>query len=214
MVRKARKPLAQEEGGETRELILRVAQQLFMKYGYRSVTTRQLAEACGLTQPALYHHFADKQELYLAMVQEEITKIRVTLERLARRSEDVPAVLKQVAIFLLNRVQYDLGLMLHDVRYELSPDARRVLDEQFHQGFLLPIAQIFATGIRQGYLLDEAHGGISPISFASLFLTLLSRFTTPLREETDLTTHQARQTSAAELVVRLFFSELGNPDKR
>jgi AcrR family transcriptional regulator len=214
MARKARGPLTQEEGGETREIILRVAQQLFMTYGYRSVTTRQLAEACGLTQPALYHHFADKQELYLAMVQEEIAKIRGTLERLARRSEDVPAVLKQVAIFLLNRVQYDLDLMLHDVRYELSPDARQVLDEQFHQGFLLPIAQIFATAVRQGYLLDEAHGGVSPISFASLFMTLLSRFTIPPQEESDLATRQARQTSAAELVVRLLFFGLGNPDKR
>jgi AcrR family transcriptional regulator len=72
MARTTRKHVPQENVEETRNAILRVAQHLFMTYGYRAVTTRQLAEACGLTQPAFYHHFADKRALYLAVVTEEV----------------------------------------------------------------------------------------------------------------------------------------------
>jgi AcrR family transcriptional regulator len=43
---------------ETRCLILQAAHRPFMEQGYRAVSTRQIAAACGITQPALYRHFA------------------------------------------------------------------------------------------------------------------------------------------------------------
>src|SRR5690348_8619456 len=112
MVRENQQPQKHGEAEETRQTILRVAQQLFMQYGYRAVTTRQLADACGLTQPALYHYFPDKQALYLAVVTEEIALVKAALERIVQRSDVAPELLKQVAIFLLSRIQYDLGIML------------------------------------------------------------------------------------------------------
>jgi len=167
MAEKKRQPLPREETEETRQTILRVAHELFMTYGYRSVTTRQLAEACGLTQPALYHYFADKEELYLAVVTEEIGKIKVAVERILRRSVQAAERLKLVANFLLSRLHSDLSLMLHDVRYEVSLAAREQLDEQFHQGFLVPIVTIFEEGIRQGELRAAEQGGLAPLPAAT-----------------------------------------------
>src|SRR5579883_1434541 len=116
MVSKQRKQHAQEEAEETRRTILRVAQQLFMEYGYRAISTRQIADACGLTQPALYHHFTDKQQLYTAMASEELAKIGAALERIARRGENAEERLVQVARYLLSTTHHDLGQMLHDIR--------------------------------------------------------------------------------------------------
>ena len=39
-----------------------------MAHGYRAVSTRQVAEAVGLTQPALYHHFATQADLYQGLL--------------------------------------------------------------------------------------------------------------------------------------------------
>src|SRR5579884_1347641 len=111
---------SREDAEETLRTILRTAQQLFMEYGYRAVTTRQIASACGLTQPALYHYFRDKQELYLAMMHEEVAKMRAALERMARRGESVAERLQRIVVYLLNSGQHDLDIMLHDIRHELS----------------------------------------------------------------------------------------------
>ncbi len=43
-----------DDAAETQGTILRTAEQLFMTYGYGAVSTRHMAGACGLAQPALY----------------------------------------------------------------------------------------------------------------------------------------------------------------
>jgi len=213
MARTTRKQVPQENVEETRNAILRVAQHLFMTYGWRVVTARQLAEACGLTQPAFYHHFADKQALYLAVVTEEFAKMKAALERIVRRSDEVPERLRNVASYLLSRIQYDFGLMLHDVRYELSPEVRALLDAQFRGGVIAPIAALFEEGIRQGYLLDAEHGGIAPTLATSLFMNIISRFAAKAQEDVSAHTRQSQQAASADLVVRLLFYGIANPEK-
>ncbi|MFC4117650.1 TetR/AcrR family transcriptional regulator [Nonomuraea zeae] len=57
------------EDGE-REQILRVATRLFAALGYDSTSTQQIAEAAGLDVATVSAHFADKRELYLAVMAE------------------------------------------------------------------------------------------------------------------------------------------------
>ncbi|QBD77359.1 TetR/AcrR family transcriptional regulator [Ktedonosporobacter rubrisoli] len=212
MAPRQQKHRAQGDAEETRQMIMRVAYELFMQYGYRAVTTRQLAEACGLTQPALYHHFAEKQDLYLAVVSEEIAKIKAALERIVRRSEEVETGLRHIASFLLSRSRYDLNLMLHDVRYELSSDARLVLDEQFREGFILPLATLFEQGIRQGRLRSSEEGGLAPIQSAYLFMTTLSAFTRQPQKQA-MQSESAAHGAVADLVVRLLLHGLAAPER-
>lgn len=213
MARKTQKHLSDENGEETRQAILRVAHELFMKYGYHAVTTRQLAEACGLTQPALYHHFADKQALYLAMVTEEIAQMKVALDRIARRSEDIAERLKHVATFLLSRNQHDLDLMLHDVRYELSPDARETLSSLFQNGVIAPIAAIFAEGQQGGILREPGQGGLAPFPAAYVFMNLLSRFATRSARESSSDERPTNQTISADLTVQILLYGLASDSK-
>ena len=164
-----------EDAEETLRTILRTAQQLFMEFGYRAVTTRQIASACGLTQPALYHYFHDKQELYVAIMHEEVAKMRAALERIARRGDSVSERLRHVAVYLLNNSQHDMDIMLHDIRHELSAEARATLADIFQTGIVAPIASIFATGSEEGVLRDRQHGGVDAITAAYLLLSMISR---------------------------------------
>src|SRR5579884_1027793 len=172
MVSKQRKQHAQEEAEETRRTILRVAQQLFMEYGYRAISTRQIADACGLTQPALYHHFKDKQELYVAMVLEELGKTRAALERITRRSETFEERLRHIAQYLLSNTQHDHTLMLHDIRHELSPEARTTLNKAFQESIIAPIASLFEEGQLSGALQISKHDGNATAAF--LFISMIS----------------------------------------
>ena len=49
----------------TARTILEKAIPLFARAGYAGVSMRDLARAVGMTQAALYHHYPDKQTLYL-----------------------------------------------------------------------------------------------------------------------------------------------------
>ena len=74
-----------ETGRESgRSEILAAARSLFMSRGYRAVSTRDIADAVGLTQPALYHHFGGKEALYVAVMEDELATISARLDRAAR----------------------------------------------------------------------------------------------------------------------------------
>ncbi len=54
----------------TRQEIQRHARALFASQGFAATSTAQIVAATGLTKGALYHHFADQQGLFRAVVEE------------------------------------------------------------------------------------------------------------------------------------------------
>jgi AcrR family transcriptional regulator len=54
---------------ERRSAIVQAAIRLFADKGFRGTTTRELAEAAGVTEPVLYQHFATKKDLYTAIIE-------------------------------------------------------------------------------------------------------------------------------------------------
>jgi len=55
-------------GEERREAIIQTAIELFSEHGFRGTTTRELAAACGVSEPTIYQHFATKRDLYTAII--------------------------------------------------------------------------------------------------------------------------------------------------
>ncbi|MFD8382255.1 TetR/AcrR family transcriptional regulator [Streptomyces sp. NPDC059679] len=50
-------PRTHKTTNSTRRRILTEAALLFRRHGYRGTSTRQIAEAVGIKQPSLFHHF-------------------------------------------------------------------------------------------------------------------------------------------------------------
>jgi AcrR family transcriptional regulator len=57
----------EERAEATRAQLLDVAAELFASRGYAAVGTEDVVRQAGLTRGALYHHFADKRELFAAV---------------------------------------------------------------------------------------------------------------------------------------------------
>jgi AcrR family transcriptional regulator len=55
------------QGGETRERILDVAQELFTRQGYDKTSLRDIAERLGITKAALYYYFERKEDILLEL---------------------------------------------------------------------------------------------------------------------------------------------------
>lgn len=61
---------------QTRRLeILDGARACFARYGYEGATVRRLEEATGLSRGSIFHHFGDKEGLFLALATEDTARI-------------------------------------------------------------------------------------------------------------------------------------------
>jgi AcrR family transcriptional regulator len=71
-----------ERREETRELVLAAAARVFAKRGLHATSLDSIAEAAGFSRGAVYYNFADKEELFLELLD----------RRCAERAQDLRAV--------------------------------------------------------------------------------------------------------------------------
>src|SRR5882762_8133921 len=62
-------PITARMAGEERRMqILNLAVSLFSQKGFRGTTTREIAQAAGISEAMVFRHFATKEELYTAIL--------------------------------------------------------------------------------------------------------------------------------------------------
>lgn len=64
---------------ERRHEILEGARKCFAEHGYEGATVRRLEEATGKSRGAIFHHFADKESLFLEIGREDALRMAETV---------------------------------------------------------------------------------------------------------------------------------------
>lgn len=70
----------------TRGDLIAAARRLFTEKSYAETGTPEIVAAAGVTRGALYHHFADKQALFRAVVEAEAAAVATAIEQAAPRT--------------------------------------------------------------------------------------------------------------------------------
>jgi AcrR family transcriptional regulator len=76
------------EGHTRREEILHAAKELFLEQGYDQTTIRRIAERVGISAPALYLYFRDKEALMLALCDQTFGYLLESVAEIERDVED------------------------------------------------------------------------------------------------------------------------------
>jgi TetR/AcrR family transcriptional repressor of mexJK operon len=90
-----------------REAILKVAREVFLEHGYSGASMSQIAERVGGSKATLYNHFFSKNELFVAVAEEEVNQRLKPLFDVSEMSGDISTVLEKF-------VQRILILLLSD----------------------------------------------------------------------------------------------------
>jgi AcrR family transcriptional regulator len=93
MQQKATRRPNRERSDESRTKLIAAARDLFVAKGYAATGTPEIVAAAGLTRGALYHHFADKEALFRAVVNAEAAAVAAEIEERATESTDALAAL-------------------------------------------------------------------------------------------------------------------------
>src|SRR2546425_12166944 len=67
--------VSQDHLDARRRQILDGARSCFAKFGYEGATVRRLEEATGLSRGAIFHHFRDKESLFLALAEDDALRM-------------------------------------------------------------------------------------------------------------------------------------------
>src|ERR1700754_1946866 len=70
---------ARNYDGQREQIIARAA-KLFAKRGFTATSMNEVAEACGVTKPSLYHYVRDKQQLLLEITAGHIARLEALVD--------------------------------------------------------------------------------------------------------------------------------------
>lgn len=137
-------------GEERRLQILGVSVRLFSQHGFRGTTTKEIAQAAGISEAMVFRHFATKEELYAAILDHKACAEGLgdpcELVADAVRRKDDRAVFETLAYTALQHHEQDpdfMRLLLHAALEEHQ------LTEMFWDTFVLRIYEFLGSYIRE-----------------------------------------------------------------
>ena len=151
----------QDRGQVTRQHILTTATRLFTETGYSDTSIELVLQACGISRGALYHHFVNKEALFVAVLEAVEVSIAERVRTAAQAAPSPFAALRAgcAAWLALARDPTVRQVVLIDAPAVLGWEAWRDLDNRYILGLLKAgLARAAAAGWGHTDLVDlHAH---------------------------------------------------------
>lgn len=116
-----------------REDILARAAELFATLGYSSTSMNEVAKACGVSKPALYHYVRDKSQLVAEIATGHVTRLQTVVEEVQGLHLSPDACLRQLIERFVEEyagARHAHRVLTEDVKFLDPQDRDRVLSVQ------------------------------------------------------------------------------------
>src|SRR2546430_6861241 len=160
-------------GKDRRLQIVRVAMRLFSQRGFRGTTTKEIAQAAGVSEAMVFRHFATKEELYSAILDhkaclhDDVDPLQKVADAIARK--DDRAVFEGMALDALDQHDCDpefQRLLLH------SALEQHELAHMFWEKFVRRVYRSLRSYIRQRQR-DGAIKQVEPLVIVRAFVGMI-----------------------------------------
>lgn len=211
-------------GEERRQQIVRIAMKLFSRRGFRGTTTKEIAQAAGISEAMVFRHFATKEELYAAILDDkacagEMTAMCEMMAGAVARGDD-RAVFESLATAMLQHHERDhefLRLLLY------SALEGHELFEMFQNKNVRELAQFLcsyidgrqkAGALREVEPMVAGRAFIGMIVYHSLVKTLFDKSRSLLNISNEQAAHEYTEIFLKGISATLAPARAGETNKR
>lgn len=131
---------------DQREMILRHAAELFARRGYPATSMNEVAEACGLSKPTLYHYFRDKYNLLVHIADGHVSRLQALVQEVEDKQLEPEARLRELIHRFVEEyaeAQHAHRVLTEDVRFLQPEDSERILGKE------RAVVAVFAQALAQ-----------------------------------------------------------------
>ncbi len=168
----------------TRERILSEGAQLFVARGYHGVSMREVAAAVGVTKPALYHHYADKEALFLAILNGALAGLAGVTEASKQQVGLRAQLYALIHALLISAPQQRVGLQLAGELKHISPDRRADFEQRYRKLWMGGLSEMMNGAAERGEVRADLPSPVLTRALLGLLYPLVSGAPTPDPEGT------------------------------
>ena len=150
-----------------RQRLLAGAAELFARKGYAATTVREIVQAAGVTKPALYYYFKNKEGIYLELMREARARFEALLDIGRKENGAVRERVLTISeeIFQLFLDQLEIARVALFIHYGPAQGAPSIDFNPFHLKFEELIESLIREGIRKG---EFRKGNVMDMTWAVL----------------------------------------------
>ncbi len=118
---------------DQRELILQRTAELFALRGYSGTSMNEVAQACGMSKPTIYHYFRDKYSLLLEISDGHVSRLLAVVQEVqAQNLSPEPRLRTLISHFVHEyaHAQHAHRVLTEDVRFLNDDDKEQVLGKE------------------------------------------------------------------------------------
>lgn len=147
-----------EKSQQKKKYIIEKARQVFIDKGYRSVTMKDIIEACNISRGGLYLYFPSTQEIFLEVLKQEMEMADDVFS--TQVGEDSTAADILELFFAAQKAELlntkdNLAMATYEYYYAHKPDGKdNFLREQF-EAAVEALTQLIEMGLEDGELYCE-----------------------------------------------------------
>ena len=157
--------MAEKSGHVGRNRILDVAQELFTEKGYKGTSIRNIADACGITNAALYYYFQNKEALFEEVMLRYTTSLREQMNQAGEEGDDYQQRICAMAKAYMNlgSNQRSMFFLARQKRDDFHPNESRDTIKVWLEVVLEPFESVFQEAALDGEIIQvpEAYSAAS-----------------------------------------------------
>ncbi|OPZ74740.1 MAG: Fatty acid metabolism regulator protein [Firmicutes bacterium ADurb.Bin456] len=134
---------------DNRDLFITTA-EIFARKGYHKTTVEEIARAAGVAKGTIYYHFANKEDLYLAVIREGVYLFQKQLDRSLATASSPPDKISSLIEGQLHFFNQEKDFVFLYLKELFSTGPRRDEFSEMLTGCLKPIRNVVEDGVRNG----------------------------------------------------------------